>query len=179
MACGNSSPAAAPGTPTPSTPSTPFVAGGTAAISTAGVLRTCTDIASVKAGLTPGFVRFAIGPAFAEAEMPPQPMGDGASFFYRFKLIVHHPQGVDDRSVTISGRHILSGAPMLFETFVRARAPGPLTLRTGGDNVTVNPVTAYVPELGIYDITVTGDGGRALGTTRVAICSSFVVVGSP
>ena len=141
--------------------------------------QSCSNTPALSADPLRTAVAFEAGPAYIEASEPHGTYHNNVGWLWGFLLVIYPPRDVDDQAVTISGRHILSGAPILFESFVRARSPGPLTLRTGGDNVTVSPVTAYVTELGIYDITLTGDRGHVLGTTRVAICSSFVVLGSP
>lgn len=139
----------------------------------------CADIAPTSGDPQATLVGFETGPVFVSASALDRTYDNDLGWLWRFTLIIYPPRGVEDQTVTVSGRSVVSGAPMLFEHMVRPRAPGPLTLRTGGDNVTVSPVTGLVTEPGIYDITVAGDDGRELGTTRVAICSSFVVLGPP
>jgi hypothetical protein len=147
----------------------------TATSTAAAAATTCADVEQKKANPSDYMTWFATGPVRFAAEPPYRTSDNNGRLIYVFKMPIYM-HDVTDRTVTVTSRSITAGGSLEFSDGGEPRRPGPLFLNLDEINKEFHPAAGWIPELGIYEITATGDGGRVLGTRRVAFCSSVVVL---
>jgi hypothetical protein len=137
--------------------------------------RTCADVEQTKANPSEYMTWFVTGSVRFAAEPPHRTYDNNFGWLYWFKMPIYM-HDVTDQTVTITAKGIAPGARFEFSDGGEPRRPGPLVLKLDETNKEFHPAAGWISEPGIYEITATGDGGRLLGTRRVAFCSSVVVL---
>ncbi len=136
--------------------------------------RTCDEVL-LDAPQNDPVVRFGVGPVGIVAGTSLNRTYDNKlGWLYWFPFAVYSV-ATPDRALSVSARSVSSGAELLFEYDAQRRRAGPLLLSREEVTPMVSP-TAYVSEFGVYEIAVTGDGGKLLGKRQIALCERSVTV---
>jgi hypothetical protein len=98
---------------------------------------------------------------------------DDLRFVFKLPVYLHD---VPDAVVTISGRGPKDGDHLEFSDGGQPPQQGPLVLDLQNGDRDFHPAAGWISDMGIYEITANGDGGRVLGTRLVAFCPSVIVL---
>ena len=119
--------------------------------------------------------RFSVGKVDFAAEPPIPRYESGVGHHYVFKFPVYLTK-VTDETILIAGRNIESGEEMQFYDGGLPKQLGPLRLELGVVPRDFYAMAGSITALGVYEITVTGDGGKRLGASRIAFCNRVTVL---